>query len=222
MRLRRFVLGGAASAMGFGVGTLVLIAAESWLAKHRRYVSSDEAPIVSGSFGTGAEVRLVIFGDSTAVGLGVSATEETVGGRLAELLAGTGKRVRLDSMAVSGARAADLEAQVARALVHGIPDVAVVIIGGEDATRLAPLETFESDVAAAVSRLTAAGAAVVVATCPDLGAAQNFAQASMPVTSPVASTARSRGRELDPPRSGVSHASEVLSLCLHDEDPVDL
>jgi len=168
------VAGGTGGAAALAIAGLGLLAVEGWIARRRRHLSSDLAPAVSGTFGSGPEVRLVLFGDSTAAGLGVQRPEQTLGGRLAELLAATEKRVRLASVAVSGAHAVDLDAQVARALVHGAPDVAVVVVGAEDAIRFTPLDEIGGDVAAVVGRLVAVGTAVVVATCPDLGAARNF------------------------------------------------
>lgn len=168
-----------------GVGVLALgvlggaaLAAEGVLAARRTYVSSDTAPALEGTFGpAGTEpLRLVLLGDSTAAGLGVDRTEETVGGRLATLLGDTGRRVVLDGVGVSGSRAADLGTQVSRALLHGTPDIAVILIGANDATHVTGLDTLGRNLGQAVERLRATGAAVVVGTCPDLGAARAFAQ----------------------------------------------
>ena len=64
-------------------------------------------------------LRLVLLGDSTALGVGVDRVADTVGGQLAALLAEApgGRRVELSSVAVAGSRSADLATQVARALV---------------------------------------------------------------------------------------------------------
>jgi len=56
------------------------------------------------------------------------------------------------------------------------PTVALVLIGANDATHRTPLEEVQRDVRRAVAELRAAGAAVVVGTCPDLGAVRAFAQ----------------------------------------------
>jgi lysophospholipase L1-like esterase len=168
-----------------GVGVLALgvlgaatIAAEGLLATRRTYVSSDSAPAPEGTFGAANpdRLRLVVLGDSTAAGLGVDRTEETVGGRLATLLAATGRQVVLDGVGVSGSRARDLGTQVSRALLHGVPDVAVILIGANDATHVTSPDAIERDLGRAVERLRTAGAAVVVGTCPDMGAVRAFAQ----------------------------------------------
>jgi lysophospholipase L1-like esterase len=168
---------GAATATAAAAGAAVsMLAIEDLLARRRRYVTVDMAPPGSGVFGAGRPLKLVLLGDSTAAGLGVAMTGETVGGRLAELLSSTGRRIHLSSAAVAGSRVSDLDSQVARVLVHGAPDVAVILIGGEDAIHFTPLEVVEAELTATIRRLVSAGSAVVVGTCPDLGAARNFGQ----------------------------------------------
>ena len=178
MTPRGLLLRGAGGIVAAGLVGLGVLAVEGLVAARRQYVSSDLAPSVTGTFGGGntPPLRLTMLGDSTAAGLGVEETDETVGGRLSELIASTGRRVQLDSVAVTGSRAADLGPQVSRALVRGAPDIAVVLIGANDAIHFTPLDELERNIAGAVRRLTAAGSAVVVGTCPDLGAARNFAQ----------------------------------------------
>jgi len=163
----------AAGLLGAGV-----LGVEGWAAARREYANADAAPRIRGTYGEpgGRPVRLAVLGDSTAAGLGVLRTEDTVGGRLAVLLAATGRRVTLDGVGVSGSRAADLGTQVSRALLNGSPDIAVVLIGANDATHLTPLDEVSRHLGDAVRRLRAAGVAVVVGTCPDLGAARAFAQ----------------------------------------------
>ena len=70
--------------------------------------------------------------------------------------------------AVVGAKSVDLDAQVARALPSGV-DLAVVMIGANDVTHGTPTSAAGRDLARAVATLRAAGAEVVVGTCPDLG-----------------------------------------------------
>ncbi len=162
------------AAAGAGAGVL---AAEMWAAARRRYVPAGSAPAVEGDFGErGAEwVRLVVLGDSTGAGVGVIRTEETVGGVLARRLAGPRRRVRLAGAAIAGSGSGDLGPQVSRALL-GRPDVAVLLVGATDATSGTSLGAVRQNISDAVRRLRAAGAAVVVGTCPDLGASRAFAQ----------------------------------------------
>jgi lysophospholipase L1-like esterase len=136
-------------------------------------------------------LRLVLLGDSTALGVGVGRVTDTVGGRLAQLLAeqagsagplngtgstGSGRRIELSSVAVHGSRSADLATQVARALLGPTPDLAVILVGANDVVGMRRPREAAAHLAAAVGRLRDAGVAVVVGTCPDLGAARAIAQ----------------------------------------------
>ena len=152
-----------------------LLAIEALIASRREYLSADTAPSIRGEFGRAfaPPLRLAVLGDSTAAGVGVSAVDETVAGRLARTIADTGRFVTLDGLGVSGSRAGDLGTQVSRALVHK-PDVAVILIGANDSTHLTDLGDVKRDVRAAVERLHAAGVRVVVGSCPDMGAATAF------------------------------------------------
>ena len=167
MRLvRRIGRGLAAGVVTSAVGGVALIALEVVAARTRRYAHTEIGLGVRATFGSsGPVVRMVMLGDSSAVGVGVTRVEDTVGGYLAALLATTGRRVELSTVGVSGSRSTDLATQVARALLGGRPDVAVILVGTHDATHLGE----------AVRRLRDAGAEVVVGTCPDLGAARAIA-----------------------------------------------
>lgn len=156
-------------------GGVAILGAEAYAARRRTYLGADTAPSIGGTYGRAfaPPLRLAVLGDSTAAGVGVSTVEESVAGRLAQALADTGRFVTLDGLGVSGSRCADLGPQVSRALVHK-PDVAVVLIGANDATHLTPYDELQRDVAAAVGRLRRAGVNVVVGACPDLGAATVF------------------------------------------------
>ncbi len=81
----------------------------------------------------------------------------------------------LSTVAVSGARCSDLATQVARAQLGARPDVAVILVGTNDATHLVRPGEAAAALAAAVRRLRDAGTAVVVGTCPDLGALRAIA-----------------------------------------------
>jgi lysophospholipase L1-like esterase len=163
------------------VGGAVLVAGEAVVARVRRYAKPDLRLAMRTSIGVpGAPpLRLVLLGDSAALGVGVDRVADTVGGHLAELLSGNpttgGRRIELSSVAVAGSRGGDLATQVARALLGDRPDVAVILIGTNDATGLRRPSDAAAYLGAAVRRLRGAGVSVVVGTCPDLGAARAFA-----------------------------------------------
>src|SRR2546421_8378129 len=101
-----------AAAITFVTGALggaALVAAEAAAARLRRYAQPDPHLAMRTSVGDPASpaLRLVLLGDASALGVGVDRVADTVGGHLAELLAGgpatNGRRIELSS--VAGARA---------------------------------------------------------------------------------------------------------------------
>jgi lysophospholipase L1-like esterase len=153
--------------------------------------------------GRGEPVTLVLMGDSLAVGIGADEPRQTPGALLAAGVArAAGRPVRLRTVARGGARTRDLPAQRDAAL-HARPDAAVIVIGGNDVTHMLlpgrpdlirPLRTV-------VAGLVGAGAAVLVATCPDVSAVPSIPQplralagrASRAVARAQATAARAEG-----------------------------
>jgi lysophospholipase L1-like esterase len=128
--------------------------------------------------GTPFDLHLMIFGDSTAAGLGCAGAEEVPGVRIARGLAETtGLRIRLSTKAISGATSKGLAGQVDAMFVAGPPpDVAVILIGANDVTKKHSVWQSAQRLRRAVARLRRAGAVVVVGTCPDLGAVASIPQ----------------------------------------------
>ncbi|WP_340537130.1 SGNH/GDSL hydrolase family protein [Nocardioides sp. GXZ039] len=119
----------------------------------------------------GAPLDLLLLGDSIAAGLGAERRKDTLGGRLAKGLAKQTRRaVRLQVAAVVGAESSMLAAQLAGLPSDYAPDVAVIVVGGNDVTHRVPVATSVGHLQDAVAALRARGAEVVVGTCPDLGA----------------------------------------------------
>ncbi|HSV66427.1 MAG TPA: SGNH/GDSL hydrolase family protein [Mycobacteriales bacterium] len=168
--------GGSAGALGaLLVGVLV---GEARLA--RRWVGTPWGvpPAGDGIWGegTGKPVRFAVLGDSSAAGLGVVHPIETpavlVAAGLSEV---AGQPVRLTNVAAVGAKSIHLAGQVERILPTR-PEVALILVGTNDVKdRARPSEAVQH-LAAAVTRLRAAGAQVVVGTCPDLGTIRPVAQ----------------------------------------------
>ncbi|MFP5218338.1 MAG: SGNH/GDSL hydrolase family protein [Actinomycetes bacterium] len=167
----------AAYGGGGFAGTLAmayaLLATEAKLARKTIGEPTERAPLAAGSYGRGRRgqkpVHLVVLGDSAAAGLGCERADQTPGALIAGGIArDLRRRVDLDVVAVTGAKSADLEVQVARALRRPV-DVAVIIVGTNDVTHRVPVGTACRDLGRAVAALRAAGAQVVVGTCPDLG-----------------------------------------------------
>jgi lysophospholipase L1-like esterase len=182
--------GGFAGTLGL---TFALLATEAKLARRTIGVPNEQAPRAGGSYGRGRRgdkpIHLSVLGDSAAAGLGCERAEQTPGALFAGGIARDLRtRVDLEVVAVSGARSADLEVQVARALRRPV-DLAVIIIGANDVTHRVPSAAAARDLARAVTTLRAAGAEVVVGTCPDLGTVK-------PVLQPLRTVAARWSRRL--------------------------
>jgi lysophospholipase L1-like esterase len=113
-------------------------------------------------------LRFRVLGDSLAAGVGCARVEQSIGHVLSGALRSAGHRVELGVHAVPGAQSADLAPQV-RAAVAGGVDVALIVIGANDLTRLTPPDVGASLLRDAVAALTGADAKVVVVTAPDMG-----------------------------------------------------
>jgi len=119
----------------------------------------------------GDPIDLLLLGDSIAAGLGAERPKETLGGRLARGLAKqTGRAVRLRTAARVGSESSMLADQLAGLAPTYRPDVAVIVVGGNDVTHRVPVADSVQHLEDAVHALRDLGAGVVVGTCPDLGA----------------------------------------------------
>ncbi|MBY0440758.1 MAG: SGNH/GDSL hydrolase family protein [Mycobacteriaceae bacterium] len=155
--------------------------------------------------GTPVDLHLMMFGDSTAAGYGCSSADEVPGALLARGLAqDSGKRLRLSTKALVGATSQGLSGQVDAMFVAGPPpDAAVIMIGANDVTSLSGIGPAAQRLGAAVSRLRASGAVVIVGTCPDFGAVTAIPQ-------PLRWAARSRSLRLARAQiAAVTHAGGV-------------
>lgn len=173
----RLARGTAAAMIASTVGGAAVLAAQAAVARGRRYARPEMTVAMRATMGEGTTrpLRMVLLGDASALGVGVNRMEDSLAGQLAELLAAAGGRVSLSSVAVAGARSGDLATQVARCLLGPPPEVAVILIGTQDATHLVSPAEAGAALGAAVYRLRDAGATVVVGTCPDLSAARAMA-----------------------------------------------
>lgn len=141
----------------------------------RRTIPMAEAPPprCDGIYGAkfpGPPLTMVVLGDSSAAGYGVHRRRETPGALLATGLSRRLHRpVLVRRFAVVGAISAALRHQVEAAL-ECAPDIAVILIGGNDITNRTPRGLAVRYLVEAVHALRDTGCEVVVGTCPDLGA----------------------------------------------------
>jgi lysophospholipase L1-like esterase len=156
----------------------------------------------------GDRVDLLLLGDSIAAGLGVEHARETPGARLARKTAKrTHRAVRLRTGAVVGSESSDLAAQLAALPASYLPDVAVVVVGGNDVTHRVPVAESAAHLEACLRALHERGCAVVVGTCPDLGALR-------PVPQPLRTLGSLASRQLAAAQRAVAlrHGARVVSL----------
>lgn len=175
--VRRLAKGAGIALLAGTLGGAALLAAEVVAARSRTYAKPDLGLTMRGAIGAkgGSPLRLVLLGDAIALGVGVDTAEQTLGGQLARMLADAGASVTLSTVAVAGAQSADLATQVARAQLGAKADLAVIVVGTNDATHLVRPGEAAAALATAVRRLRDGGTAVIVGTCPDLGAARAIA-----------------------------------------------
>lgn len=121
-------------------------------------------------------LSFAVLGDSSAAGLGVDRPEELPGVVLARGLAEeAGRPVRLDTLAICGNTSRQLGGQIDAALVDP-PAAVLIMIGANDVALRMPPGQSAKLLGEGVSRLRIAGTAVVVGTCPDLGAIRAIPQ----------------------------------------------
>lgn len=203
------VLGGVAGGTAYGARELL----HRQAAQARRAIGKplgEQAPDADRHYKRkyGEPVDLLVLGDSIAAGLGAEKAKHTLGGRLARgIAAGAGRSVRLRTAAVVGSESSMLAAQLASLPLGYRPDVAVIVVGGNDVTHRVPVAESVRHLADAVDDLRARGAEVVVGTCPDLGALR-------PVPQPLRALGSRASRQLaDAQRAAaLDRGARVVSL----------
>ncbi|GGF30917.1 hypothetical protein GCM10011519_00420 [Marmoricola endophyticus] len=143
----------ARAVIGKPLGEEALAADRTWRKKH------------------GDRIELLLLGDSIAAGLGATKPKHTLGAQLARRLGRrTERAVRLHTAAVVGSESSALLAQLAGLPASYRPDVAVLVVGGNDVTHRVPVADSVRYLGEAVEALQESGCVVVVGTCPDLSA----------------------------------------------------
>ena len=182
------LIGGTASLSGF-YGFLV---GEAILARRAIGTTDERPPSPDGVYGDdlpGRTIRVLVLGDSAAVGYGVTRADATPSGMIGLGLAHVmDAPVEVQCRAVVGAQTADLMAQIDLD-PDWHPDVAVIVVGTNDVTHRVMPSTSAKQLGAVVRRLVAEDCAVVVGTCPDLGTVQ-------PIHQPLRTVARHLSRSL--------------------------
>lgn len=158
--------------------------------------------------GYGEPVDLVLLGDSIAAGLGADHPKHTLGGGLARRVAKrTGRSVRLRTAAVVGSESSVLATQIASLPATYRPDVAVIVVGGNDVTHRIPTADSIRHLTEAITSLQELGAEVVVGTCPDLGALRQVPQPLRALGSRASRHLAAAQRE-----AALAHGARAVSL----------
>lgn len=123
---------------------------------------------------TGRPLRLLVVGDSTAMGTGVAKLEDGVPGQLGRLLSATSAAdggVAWRAVGRNGATAAEVLAEFSTAAVAAHFDLAVVMVGWNDALRLRSGNEFSRALGRLLDRLHDASpdARLVVVAAPRFG-----------------------------------------------------
>lgn len=113
--------------------------------------------------------RLLVVGDSTAVGIGAESPSQTLVGHIVAQFPST----LVENHARMGARAGDLRTQFACA-TEGKYDAVLVAVGGNDILRGTPRQAFRSALDEAIRNACALSEIVIVVNCPNVGAAPLF------------------------------------------------
>ncbi|PFG43401.1 lysophospholipase L1-like esterase [Isoptericola jiangsuensis] len=175
VRAALLTLAAASAAAAAAVLALALLRRQAAVARRRigkalGEVAPDADRVWRRKLG-GEPVDLLLLGDSIAAGLGAEHRRDTLGGRVARGVAKRLRRpVRLRVGAVVGAETSMVGAQLDVLPPGYRPDVTVVVVGGNDVTHRVPVATSTRHLVEVIDRLHGLGSAVVVGTCPDLGA----------------------------------------------------
>jgi lysophospholipase L1-like esterase len=202
-RVQRLALYAGSGAVGLAgvatTGLMGLMWGEVKLARSRIPVAKDPPPpsndttwAAAGVSRTRPPIRIAVLGDSTAAGYGAYRDRDTPGAQIAIGISEAARRpVHLTNVAVVGAESPDLDVQI-DALGRARPELAIIMVGANDVTELTKPSIAVPYLEAAVTRLRAMGAEVVVGTCPDLGTIRPLAQ---PLRTYAARLSRNLARE---------------------------
>ncbi|WP_228896196.1 GDSL-type esterase/lipase family protein [Acidovorax sp. Leaf73] len=112
--------------------------------------------------------RVLVVGDSTAVGTGANAPLDSLPGRIGQ----DHPKWHIDNLAANGARYADVAAQLDRASAGY--DLVLVLAGGNDVIRLTALDTLRPQIEQVVTLAQQKGQHVVLMPCGNVGHAPFF------------------------------------------------
>jgi lysophospholipase L1-like esterase len=187
-KLAAALVGGGATFSGF----YAFLIGEAMLARRAIGTTDERPPSPDGVYGDdlpGRTIRVLVLGDSAAIGYGMVTADSTPSGMIGLGLAHVmDAPVEVRCVAVVGAQTSDLMGQIDLD-IESRPDIAVIVVGVNDVTHQVSPRTSARRLGEAVERLVAAGCEVVVGTCPDLGTVK-------PIHQPLRAVAKSWSRRI--------------------------
>jgi lysophospholipase L1-like esterase len=129
----------------------VLLVEAAWVIARAERLPEPSGPRV-GKTGNGAPLRLLILGDSSAAGVGVTSQSDALASQLAHTLGAKNRQVTWRLCARNGATSAN-----AKALLSDVKDqsfdVALVVFGVNDVKNMRRLATWRKDIATIIETL---------------------------------------------------------------------
>lgn len=152
-----------------GVVVLVTVEILQILARVQAGRAAAARAVPFEQFRPGASRRVLVVGDSTAVGVAVRDAKESVAGRLGEEF----PDVQLENKGRSGARTRDVLA-VLRDVRDARYDLVLIQVGGNDVLRFTPLPALRADIDAVIFEARRLSDRVVLLTAGNIGLAPLF------------------------------------------------
>ncbi|NCP66674.1 hypothetical protein GW756_00005 [bacterium] len=112
-----------------------------------------------------ADFKILVLGDSTAVGTGTTNNTYSVAGRLAEDLPNSS----IKNLGVNGALVSDLNSQLDQVGQQNF-DLIIIQAGGNDVVYFTDLKKFETDLATVLQKVTEKSDRVIMLSSGDIGA----------------------------------------------------
>jgi len=122
--------------------------------------------------GTGAPLRVLVVGESTAVGVGVDTIDEAMVGRFARILnTRTGRPVAWEAAGLSGATVSEGHAHLLPGIAARPRDLVVILFGANDTLARRPARAFAEDMRALLTDLRplVGEAPILISSVPPLG-----------------------------------------------------
>lgn len=147
------------------MAAVALVAVQAQIARRRRYLSlAPDDELHDSADSSGPPLRLVVIGDSTAVGVGAGSRRKSYPGVLAERV-GHHRPALLTVLGRPGLRWQHVPEHLAEATALD-PDIVLIGVGGNDAIHLTRLSRVRASVVAVLDELRRTRATVLVVLGP--------------------------------------------------------